>query len=137
RSPRTLRKLRRNVDPSTAVPWTGVGTSFRSGLDLTLPLLCCDEMGAVLPPSPRRLNARLSSWSAQSVRSVAGVFDILICRPVPSLALEGCPLVGRDDTGGTTDPNRPRVSYVDDMRRELELLGDGETRASVREARPP
>src|SRR5436309_2056712 len=79
-------------------------------------------MGAVLPLSPRRLNARLSSWSAQSVRSVAGVFDILICRPVPSLALEGCPLVGRDDTGGTTDPNRPRVSYVDDMRRELELL---------------
>src|SRR5439155_24563027 len=79
-------------------------------------------MGAVLPPSPRRLNARPSSWSAPSVRSVAGVFDILICRPVPSLALEGCPLVGRDDTGGATDPSRPRVSYVDDMRREIEIL---------------
>src|SRR2546425_11845839 len=47
---------------------------------------------------------------------------MLICRPVSSLALEGCPLVRRDDAEGAPDPGRARVSYVDDMRRELELL---------------
>src|SRR5207249_1455135 len=47
---------------------------------------------------------------------------MLICRPVSSVALEGCPLVRRDDAGGAPDPGRARVSYVDDMRRELELL---------------
>ncbi len=92
---------------SIRLPRSGVGVSFRLGLDLTYPSPCCRESEAVV----RRL-----------VRSVAGVFGILICRPAPSLALEGCPLVRRDDTGEAPDPERPRVSYVDDMRRELELL---------------
>src|SRR2546425_10037927 len=47
---------------------------------------------------------------------------MLICGLTSSLALEGCPLVPRDDAEGAPDPGRSRVSYVDDMRRELELL---------------
>ncbi len=47
---------------------------------------------------------------------------MLICRLASSLALEGCPLVPWDDAEGAPDPRRARVSYVDDMRRELELL---------------
>src|SRR5256712_12142298 len=56
------------------------------------------------------------------VRRVAGVFGILISRPAPSLALEGCPLVRRDDTKEAPAPERPRVGSVDEMRRALELL---------------
>ena len=44
---------------------------------------------------------------------------MLICRLASSLALEGCPLVRRDDAEGAPDPGRARVSYIDDMRREL------------------
>src|SRR2546428_8656755 len=47
---------------------------------------------------------------------------MLICRLASSLALEGCPLVRRDDAEGAPDPGRARVSYVADMRRELELF---------------
>src|SRR5256885_12368076 len=47
---------------------------------------------------------------------------MLICRLASSLALEGCPLVPWDNAEGAPDSGRARVSYVDDMRRELELL---------------
>src|SRR3989442_880710 len=72
--------------------------------------------------SPRCHRSAAPSVAHRADRSFAGVFDMLICRLASSLALEGCPLVPWDDAEGAPDPGRARVSYVDDMRRELELL---------------